>query len=281
MSDVVAVVAAGLTGAGIAQVAAQVGYDVRLFDIGDTALQQGLGTIERSVSRLVEKGQLDVTPGVVLSRIRPTTSLDDLAEAFIAVEAVFERLDVKQDVFRSLDAVLGPDAVLATNTSALPVTQLAAVTSRPDQVVGTHFFSPVPMMALCELVRGQQTSDQTLAVAREFAEAVGKTCVVVNRDIAGFVTTRLISALVVEAAKLVEDGIATPADIDVACRLGFGHAMGPLETMDLVGIDVMVDAADNIAAESPGTTFEVPGLLRDMARDGRLGRKTGRGFYEY
>ena len=265
MSDVVAVVGAGLMGAGIAQVAAQVGYDVRLFDIGDTALQQGLGTIERSVSRLVEKGQLDLPPDVVLSRIRPTTSLDDLAEAFIAVEAVFERLDVKQDVFRSLDAVLGPDAVLATNTSALPVTQLAAVTSRPDQVVGTHFFSPVPMMALCELVRGQQTSDQTLAVAREFAEAVGKTCVVVNRDIAGFVTTRLISALVVEAAKLVEDGIATPADIDVACRLGFGHAMGPLETMDLVGIDVMVDAADNIAAESPGTTFEVPGLLRDMA----------------
>lgn len=281
MSEVVAVVGAGLMGAGIAQVAAQVGYEVRLFDVEAPALDRGLEAVTRSTSRLVEKGQLDVSTEDVLARIRPTTELSDLADAFIAVEAVFERLDVKQAVFRSLDAVLGPDAVLATNTSALPVTQLAEVTSRPDRVVGTHFFSPVPLMALCELIRGAQTSDETLAVAREFAEAVGKTCVVVNRDVAGFVTTRLMSALVVEAAKLVDDGVATPADIDVACRLGFGHAMGPLETVDLVGLDVMVDAADNIAAESPGTTFQVPEMLREMVRQGRLGRKSGRGFYEY
>lgn len=281
MSEVVAVVGAGLMGAGIAQVAAQVGYEVRLFDVEAPALDRGLEAVTRSTSRLVEKGQLDVSTEDVLARIRPTTELSDLADAFIAVEAVFERLDVKQAVFRSLDAVLGPDAVLATNTSALPVTQLAEVTSRPDRVVGTHFFSPVPLMALCELIRGAQTSDETLAVAREFAEAVGKTCVVVNRDVAGFVTTRLMSALVVEAAKLVDDGVATPADIDVACRLGFGHAMGPLETLDLVGLDVMVDAADNIAAESPGTTFQVPEMLREMVRQGQLGRKSGRGFYEY
>lgn len=281
MSEVVAVVGAGLMGAGIAQVAAQVGYEVRLFDVEAPALDRGLEAVTRSTSRLVEKGQLDVSTEDVLARIRPVTELSDLADAFIAVEAVFERLDVKQAVFRSLDAVLGPDAVLATNTSALPVTQLAEVTSRPDRVVGTHFFSPVPLMALCELIRGAQTSDETLAVAREFAEAVGKTCVVVNRDVAGFVTTRLMSALVVEAAKLVDDGVATPADIDVACRLGFGHAMGPLETVDLVGLDVMVDAADNIAAESPGTTFQVPEMLREMVRQGRLGRKSGRGFYEY
>ena len=281
MSEVVAVVGAGLMGAGIAQVAAQVGYEVRLFDVEAPALDRGLEAVKRSTSRLVEKGQLDVSTEDVLARIRPTTELSDLADAFIAVEAVFERLDVKQAVFRSLDAVLGPGAVLATNTSALPVTQLAEVTSRPDRVVGTHFFSPVPLMALCELIRGAQTSDETLAVAREFAEAVGKTCVVVNRDVAGFVTTRLMSALVVEAAKLVDDGVATPADIDVACRLGFGHAMGPLETVDLVGLDVMVDAADNIAAESPGTTFQVPEMLREMVRQGRLGRKSGRGFYEY
>ena len=281
MSEVVAVVGAGLMGAGIAQVAAQVGYQVRLFDVEAPALDRGLEAVKRSTSRLVEKGQLDVSTEDVLARIRPTTELSDLADAFIAVEAVFERLDVKQAVFRSLDAVLGPGAVLATNTSALPVTQLAEVTSRPDRVVGTHFFSPVPLMALCELIRGAQTSDETLAVAREFAEAVGKTCVVVNRDVAGFVTTRLMSALVVEAAKLVDDGVATPADIDVACRLGFGHAMGPLETVDLVGLDVMVDAADNIAAESPGTTFQAPEMLREMVRQGRLGRKSGRGFYEY
>jgi 3-hydroxybutyryl-CoA dehydrogenase len=177
--------------------------------------------------------------------------------------------------------VLAPDAVLATNTSALPITQLAEVTGRPERVVGTHFFSPVPLMQLCELVRGLHTSDETLAVARTFAERLGKTCVVVNRDIAGFVTTRLITALIVEAARLVESGVATAEDVDTACRLGFGHAMGPLETIDLVGLDVMVSAADSIAAETPGETFDAPDLLRDMVARGALGRKTGRGFYSY
>lgn len=281
MSQVVAVVGAGLMGAGIAQVAAQAGYEVRLYDVTDEALARGMESIERSVSRLFDKGQVSDRPEVVLSRVRPTTSMAELSEAFIAVEAVFEQLDVKQEVFAVLDQTLAPSAILATNTSALPITKLAEATSRPDRVVGTHFFSPVPMMQLCELVRGRDTSDETLATAREFAENVGKTCVVVNRDIAGFVTTRLISALVVEAARLVEGGIATPEDIDVACRLGFGHAMGPLETMDLVGIDVMVNAADNVADESPGTAFEVPPLLRSMVAEGRLGRKTGHGFYRY
>ena len=199
----------------------------------------------------------------------------------LVVEAVFEQLEVKQDIFRAMDDVLPADAVLATNTSALPITQIAAVTRRPGQVVGTHFFSPVPMMALCELVRGEQTSDETLATARHFAERVGKTCVVVNRDVAGFVTTRLITALAVEAARLVESGVATAEDVDIACRLGFGHPMGPLETMDLVGIDVMVNAADNIAAETPGDTFAAPDSMRTMVDEGALGRKSGRGFYSY
>jgi 3-hydroxybutyryl-CoA dehydrogenase len=281
MSGDVAVVGAGLMGAGIAQVSAQAGYQVWLYDVDEEQLDRGLEMIEQSVGRLAAKGQLEEDAATIRARVHPTTSMTDLRHAFIAVEAVFERLDVKEAVFRSLDELLPTTAVLATNTSALPITALADVTGRPDRVVGTHFFSPVPMMALCELVRGRDTSDRTLATAREFAERLGKTCVVVNRDIAGFVTTRIISALVVEAARLVEDGIATPEDVDTACRLGFGHAMGPLETMDLVGIDVMVDAADNIAAESPGTTFEVPRLLRTMVAEGRLGRKAGRGFYEY
>ena len=256
-------------------------YEVRLFDVDRGSLDRGLAAIQRSVARLVDKGVVSEHVDAVTSRVIPTTSMSDFSTAFIGVEAVFERLDIKQDVFRSLDQALPPEAILATNTSALPITKLAQVTSRPDRVVGTHFFSPVPMMQLCELVRGEQTSDQTLAQSRAFAENVGKTCVVVNRDIAGFVTTRLITALVVEASRLVEGGVASVEDVDVACRLGFGHAMGPLETMDLIGIDVMVDAADNIAAETPGTTFAVPALLRQMVEQGRLGRKTERGFYDY
>ena len=281
MAEVVGVVGAGLMGAGIAQVSAQAGYDVVLYDVEQASLDLGMASIDRSVTKLVEKGALSEDAQTVTGRVRASTSIADMRDAFIAVEAVFERLDIKQDVFRSLDETMANHAILATNTSALPITKLAEVTSRPDRVIGTHFFSPVPMMQLCELVRGEQTSEATLATARGFAENVGKTCVVVNRDIAGFVTTRLISALVVEASRLVESGVASVDDIDVACRLGFGHTMGPLETMDLIGIDVMVNAADNIAADTPGSTFAVPQLLRRMVDDGRLGRKTGQGFYDY
>jgi 3-hydroxybutyryl-CoA dehydrogenase len=268
-------------GAGIAQVSAQGGYEVRLYDVDERSLERAVQAIATSLGKLSAKGALSEDTDAVLGRIEPTTSLTDLSTAFIAVEAVFENVAVKQDVFRALDAVLAPEAVLATNTSALPITELASVTGRAERVVGTHFFSPVPLMQLCELVRGRQTSDETLEIARAFAERLGKTCVVVNRDIAGFVTTRLITALIVEAARLVESGVASAEDVDTACRLGFGHPMGPMETLDLVGIDVMVSAADNIAAETPGDTFAAPQLLRTMVEARTLGRKTGQGFYRY
>ncbi len=171
--------------------------------------------------------------------------------------------------------------VLATNTSAIPITQIAAATSRPELVVGTHFFSPVPMMALCELVRGYKTSDRALEVAREFAEHIGKTCIVVNRDVAGFVTTRLIAALANEAVRLLESGVASAEDIDTACKLGFGHAMGPLATLDLTGVEIMCHASQNIYADSRDSKFAPPELLLRMVAAGDLGRKTGRGFYSY
>ena len=279
--EAVGVAGAGLMGAGIAQVSAQAGYQVSLYDVDERSLERGVQAIAASLGKLSAKGALSEDTDAVLGRIEPTTSLGDLGHVFIAVEAVFEQVEVKQEVFRALDAVLAPEAVLASNTSSLPITQLAAVTGRPERVVGTHFFSPVPLMQLCELVRGLQTSDETLAIARTFAERLGKTCVVVNRDIAGFVTTRLITALIVEATRLVESGVASAEDVDTACRLGFGHPMGPMETLDLVGIDVMVSAADNIAAETPGDTFAVPQVLRTMVEARTLGRKTGQGFYRY
>jgi len=278
----VVVIGAGLMGSGIAQVSAAAGYDVVLQDVGETQLTRGTDGIKASLDKFVAKGRLsEADAEATLGRIRATADLGAASEADLVVEAVFEDLNVKRDLFRALDGLAPDHAVLATNTSALPITQIAAATRRPTQVVGTHFFSPVPLMQLCELVRGFRTSDATLDRARAFAEQTGKTCVVVNRDIAGFVTTRLISALALEAARLVESGVASAEDVDAACRLGFGHAMGPLQTMDLTGLDIMVNAADSVAAETPGDTFAVPGLLRRMVAAGDLGRKSGRGFYDY
>ncbi len=278
----VAVVGAGLMGSGIAQVAAAAGHDVVLRDVTAAALERGVAGVRRSLDRFAAKGRTTAEDvEAALARITTTEDLDAVADADIVVEAVFEQLDVKQDVFRDLDRIAREGAVLATNTSAIPITQVAAVTQRPESVVGTHFFSPVPMMGLCELVRGFKTSDETLATARSFAESVGKTCVVVNRDVAGFVTTRLICALAMEAIRLVESGVASAEDVDTACRLGFGHPMGPLATTDLTGIDILRNAAMNIYADTQDEKFFPPETLSRMVSAGDLGRKSGRGFYTY
>jgi 3-hydroxybutyryl-CoA dehydrogenase len=282
MAGRLAVVGAGLMGSGIAQVAAQAGWDVTMRDVTDAAVARGVDGIRASLSRFAQKGKItEADVDAALGRITTTTDLDAVADADIVVEAVFEKIEIKHEVFRTLDQICKDGAILATNTSAIPVTQIAAVTARPEAVVGTHFFSPVPMMKLCELVRGFKTSDETLATVRTFAEGIGKTCIVVNRDIAGFVTTRLIAALVVEAVKLVESGVVSPADLDVACQLGFGHAMGPLATTDLTGVDVLLHAAKNIYTDTADEKFFAPELLQRMVTAGDLGRKTGKGFYDY
>ncbi|MEU5565820.1 3-hydroxyacyl-CoA dehydrogenase family protein [Micromonospora musae] len=282
MAGRLAVVGAGLMGSGIAQVAAQAGWQVTLRDLDDAATKRGVDGIRKSLEKFAEKGKIEASEvEATLGRISVTTDLEAAADADIVVEAVFERLEIKHEVFRALDKICKSDAVLATNTSAIPVTQIAAVTERPEAVVGTHFFSPVPMMKLCELVRGYKTSDATLATVRAFAEEIGKTVVVVNRDIAGFVTTRLIAALVVEAVKLVESGVISAEDLDTACKLGFGHAMGPLATTDLTGADVLLHASKNIYADTADEKFFPPELLQRMVTAGDLGRKTGKGFYTY
>jgi 3-hydroxybutyryl-CoA dehydrogenase len=282
MSTTLAVVGAGLMGSGIAQVAAVAGNDVVLRDVTEEALARGRAAIEKSLARFVAKGTLDqAAADAALARITGTTDLSAAADADVVVEAAFESLEVKQEIFRELDRTCRDGAVLATNTSAIPITQIAAVTERPEAVVGTHFFSPVPMMPLCELVRGYKTSDDTLARARAFAESVGKTCVVVNRDVAGFVTTRLVCALAMEAIRLVESGVASAEDVDTACKLGFGHAMGPLATVDLTGVDILRNASMNIYTETADEKFFPPETLQRMVAAGDLGRKSGKGFYRY
>jgi 3-hydroxybutyryl-CoA dehydrogenase len=282
MAGRLAVIGSGLMGSGIAQVSARAGWDVTMRDVDDASLARGLAAIRDSLGRFAAKGKItDEDVADTLGRISATTDMDAVAEADVVVEAIFERLEAKHEIFRTLDKICKSGAVLGTNTSAIPITQIAAVTARPESVVGIHFFSPVPMMKLVELVRGYQTSDQTLTAARDFAEGVGKTCVEVKRDVAGFVSNRLFSALLVEAISLVETGVITAADLDTVMKLGFGHAMGPLATVDLTGLDVMLNAMSNIYRDTADEKFFPPELLQRMVTAGDLGRKSSRGFYSY
>jgi 3-hydroxybutyryl-CoA dehydrogenase len=251
-------------------------------DIDQASLNRGLAAIRDSLGRFAAKGKIsEEDVEATLGRITTTTDLDAAADADVVVEAIFERVEAKHEVFRTLDKICKAGAVLGTNTSAIPITQIATVTSRPESVVGIHFFSPVPMMKLVELVRGYQTSDDTLNQARTYAEEVGKTCVEVKRDVAGFVSNRLFAVLLVEAIKLVESGVVSPADLDTVMKLGFGHAMGPLATVDLTGLDVMLHAAGNIHRDTGDPKFFPPELLQRMVTAGDLGRKAGKGFYTY
>lgn len=282
MPHAVAVVGAGLMGSGIAQVAAVAGHDVVLRDVTADALARGTGMIEKSLARFVAKETLtSQAADTALARITTTTDLDAVTAADVVIEAVYESLDVKSGVFAELDRIAKDGAILATNTSAIPVTQIAAATARPESVVGTHFFSPVPMMRLCEVVRGYRTSQETMDAAADFVRGLGKTVVVVTRDIAGFVANRMLLALTVEAVNLLETGVASAEDIDTACRDGFGHRMGPLQTADLAGLDVTLAAIGNIYADTRDPKFAPPGLLQRMVAAGDHGRKTGRGFFRY
>lgn len=278
----VVVVGAGLMGSGIATVAAQAGYQVTLHDTTEEATRRGLEEVESSYRRSVGRDRMTADEAAAaLGRIACTTDLGVVAQADLVVEAVYETLDVKRAVFADLDRLARPEVVLASNTSAIPITDIAAATTRPERVVGTHFFSPVPVMRLVELVRGYRTTDDTLARARRFAESLGKECIVVHRDVAGFITTRLVAALVNEAIALYESGVASAEDIDTAARLGFGHPMGPLATTDLTGADILLHATENIYAATRDPRFAPPELLARMVAAGDLGRKTGRGFYTY
>ena len=264
----------GAMGSGIAQVVAGAGLDVTIVELDDGALERGLARIERGLERSGDDGTLR-------ARISGSTALEDaVAAADHVIETVVEVFDVKCDVLRRADAAAREDVILASNTSQFSISRLAAATERPDRVIGSHWFNPPTRMELIEIVRGLETSDGTLVTTVELAERYGKQTIVCQRDTPGFVTSRLIALFMVEAARIVEEGIASAEDVDLACKLGFGHAMGPLATADLSGLDVLEKVADNLR-EHYGDRFLVPQGVRARVAAGHLGRKTGRGMHDY
>ena len=262
-------------GAGIAQVVAASGRSVSLHDAAPGAVERGLDSMRRSLTRLAEKGGAD--PDEVLARVEST---DDLVPADLMIEAVVEDAAVKGDVFRRADEVLPEEAILASNTSSIPITSLAAVTGRPDRVIGMHFFNPVPVLRLVEVIRGLETSDETAQAIVELAEDLGKTPAQA-RDFPGFVSNRILMPFINEAAYALMEGVAEPEAIDTIAKLGFAHPMGPLALADLIGLDTCVAIMD-VLHEGLGDPKYAPcPLLRQYVQAGRLGRKSGRGFYEY
>ena len=269
-------VGAGQMGAGIAQVLAASGRTVLLHDAAPGAVEMGFAGIGTSLEKLAAKGAPH-DPAQVLARILPT---DDLADADLMVEAVVEDAAVKQDVFRRADATLRPEAVLASNTSSIPIATLAEATSRPDRVIGMHFFNPVPVMALVEVVRAPETSDETVGEIVELARELGKTPAEAN-DFPGFVSNRILMPFINEAVHALDDGVAEPEAIDTIARLGFNHPMGPLALADLIGLDTCVSIMEVLRDGLGDPKYEPCPLLREHVAAGRLGRKSGRGFYSY
>jgi len=275
------IVGSGLMGGGIAQVCAQAGIEVFLYDIDPEALNKALKSIEWSVSKFVEKGKVKEDRATIMDRIRTVTGFSKAETVDLTIEAVFERLDLKQEIFKKIGEVSGVEALIASNTSAIPITELAAVTDRPERVLGLHFFSPVPMMQAVEVIKGITTTDVTARKGREFVLQIGKEPIMVNRDVAGFVINRINFPSTIEAMNLVEQGIATVEDIDKGLRLALGRRMGIFETGDMVGLDVTFGAMTAIYQETGDPRWYPPMILRRKVKAGHLGRKTGRGWYEY
>lgn len=279
--DTVLIVGSGLMGRGIAQVCAQAGIEVFLNDVSQDALDKALKDIDWSVGKFIEKGKLTEDKEVIVGRITTIQDLGKASKVDLAIEAVFEQMELKQDVFRRLDQVCDPDALIASNTSAIPITELAVATNRPEKVLGLHFFNPVPMMQVVEVVKSISTTDETAQRGREFVHKIGKEPIMVNRDVAGFVINRINYPSTIEAMRLVEAGVATVEDIDKGLRLGSGRRMGIFETGDLVGLDVTYGAMMAMYRETGDPRWHPPLLLRRKVKAGHLGRKTGKGWYEY
>ena len=277
----VGVVGCGLMGGGIAQTCAQAGYDVVVREVNQTLLDKGLERIYSAWDRMAGKGKLtEGQAGENRARLRGTLNLEDFADCDLVIEAVIENMEEKLRLFPALDHMLKPDALLLTNTSSLNVTQMGAVTKRPDKVCGLHFFNPAPVMKLVEIVRTISTSDETIEDVREFALSLGKTPVLA-KDTAGFIVNFLLIPYLLAAIRMLENGMASRDDIDTAMQLGCGYPMGPFTLLDYVGLDTTMWAAEAIYDEYKDPLYAPPPLLRRMVQTGMYGRKSGRGFYDY
>jgi 3-hydroxybutyryl-CoA dehydrogenase len=277
----VGIIGCGLMGSGIAETVARAGQTVVFLEASEELVERGRNRIETSTLRAVERGRLETADrDTLLGRISGTTDVHELADVDLVIEAATEDHDTKVGMFRRLDEVTKPEVILASNTSSIPIADLGAATSRPDKVLGMHFFNPVPVMGLIELVRAITTSEDTVEFGRAYGVALGKTTVE-SRDRAGFIVNALLIPYLNGAIRMLEDGFATREDIDTAIHLGLNHPMGPLQLIDLIGLDTHLFIANVLFEEFKEPTFAPPPLLRRMVTAGRLGRKVGRGFYDY
>ena len=277
----VGVVGFGAMGSGIAQACAQAGFDVTVRDVDQAALDRGFGVVDGSLARLVKAGRAtEADAKAARGRIRGTTALGDLKDSDLVIEAALEIIETKREIFAELDRICPPATILASNTSSLPIVEMAAATKRPDRVAGVHFFNPVAVMQLVEIVRALTTSEETVAALREFAERLGKRGIVC-KDTPGFVVNRLMVPYLLGAIRALEEGVAAPDEIDDAVKLGLRHPMGPFELLDYTGLDINLHVANVFYDEFKAPSMAAPPLLRRMVAAGHLGRKSGRGFYEY
>ncbi len=277
----IGIVGAGAMGTGIANVAVMNGYEVVLRDIDISYVEKSKQNMAKFMARSVEKGKMsEEQRQAALNRIKGTTALEDLADVDFVIEAAIEDLNLKKEIFKSLDSICRPEIVLATNTSSMSITAIGASTTRPDKVCGMHFFNPAQIMRLVEVIRGLQSSDETIATARALAESFGKKAIEVKKDSPGFVVNRILLPQFVEAARLLQEGVASVEDIDTAVKLGLNYPMGPFELMDYTGVDIAYFVMEYFAEEFNNGNYGAPQVIKQMVRAGRLGKKTGGGFYE-
>jgi 3-hydroxybutyryl-CoA dehydrogenase len=276
----IGVIGAGSMGSGIAQVAACAGFQVILSDIQEDFLTRGMGVIRKSLEKLSSKEKLDESVETILNRFSTTTRLEGLKDADLVFEVIIENMEKKKELYRNIDQICKPETIFCSNTSGLSITEMASATKRADRVIGTHFFNPVPIMELVEIIRGNDASDETYLIAKDLCESFGKKSITVN-EAPLFAVNRILAPMINEAIFVLQEGVATKEDIDLGMKLGANHPIGPLALCDMIGLDVMLMVLDTLYQETADSKYRPATLLRKLVRAGHYGRKTGRGFFEY
>jgi len=276
------IVGAGIMGSGVGQLCAQQGLEVTVADISDELIQKAEGKVKAGLARRIEKGKITQEDmDSVLSRMSWSTDLDIARECDFVLEAIYEDLAAKQEVFRKLDSICAPETILATNTTALSVSEIASATSRPDKVIGMHFFNPAVIMKLVEIIRGDNTSEETIETTRKFAESLGKIPIATAKEAPAGIVSRVLAGLLNEAAAVYADGVASPEDIDEAMKLGAGLPMGPLALIDMIGLDIHLAKMETLYEKLKDERYKPPEVIKKMVAEGKLGKKAGEGFYKY